>query len=257
MLVLTPIWALVQGQDNGAFERFSTHSNPGDWEPSDLLRGSHLGVSSVAIDAVKVYFDRPTTEAEIDREAIERLTSRPSPARQGRPRDGRAPPHAYLGARALGAPLSVEQALVPRRRRLRTSQHSPEPVASPGEGIRWCLRRTHGSSLFSQRGSSRFPEKGVVHPALGRSGRTPTALRGKYEDGPGRPPHRQNLEGVPPPRGSLHGPCPRSRYFQGSGGSPDTPQRRHTRYRSPSFTTAFHRWNPSRQSSLPITVGPS
>ena len=74
MLVLTPIWALVQWQDNGAFERFSTHSNPGDWEPWIFYVALIWGLL-VAIDAVKVYFDRPTTEAEIDR-AIERLTSR-------------------------------------------------------------------------------------------------------------------------------------------------------------------------------------
>ena len=74
MLVLTPIWALVQWQDNGAFERFSTHSNPGDWEPWIFYVALIWGLL-VAIDAVKVYFDRPTTEDEIDR-AIERLTSR-------------------------------------------------------------------------------------------------------------------------------------------------------------------------------------
>ena len=74
MLVLTPIWALIQWQDNGAFERFSTHSNPGDWEPWILYVALVWGLL-VSIDAVKVYFDRPTTEAEIDRE-IERLVSR-------------------------------------------------------------------------------------------------------------------------------------------------------------------------------------
>jgi hypothetical protein len=74
MLVLTPIWALVQWQDNGAFERFSTHSNPGDWEPWIFYVALIWGLV-VSIDAVKVYFDRPTTEAEVDR-AIERLVAR-------------------------------------------------------------------------------------------------------------------------------------------------------------------------------------
>jgi hypothetical protein len=74
MLVLTPIWALIQWQDNGAFERFSSQSNPGDWEPWILYVALVWGLL-VAIDAVKVYFDRPTTAAEIDRE-IARLTSR-------------------------------------------------------------------------------------------------------------------------------------------------------------------------------------
>ena len=74
MLVLTPVWALIQWQDNGAFERLSSQSNPGDWEPWILWVALVWGLL-VAIDAVKVIFDRPITEAEIDR-AVERLTSR-------------------------------------------------------------------------------------------------------------------------------------------------------------------------------------
>ena len=33
MLVLMPVWALIEGQDNGGFERWSNNSQPGDWEP--------------------------------------------------------------------------------------------------------------------------------------------------------------------------------------------------------------------------------
>ena len=74
MLVLTAIWAIVQLQDNGAFARFSDGDNPGDWEPwifyVALVWGFLLG-----IDALKTWFDRPTTEADVDR-TIERLRSR-------------------------------------------------------------------------------------------------------------------------------------------------------------------------------------
>jgi len=74
MAVLTPIWALVEWQDNGAFERFSDEGNPGDWEPWILYIALVWGLV-VGIAALKAYFDRPTTEAEIDRE-VERLTLR-------------------------------------------------------------------------------------------------------------------------------------------------------------------------------------
>ena len=33
MLALTPLWALLEWQDNGAFERWSRNSQPGDWDP--------------------------------------------------------------------------------------------------------------------------------------------------------------------------------------------------------------------------------
>ena len=74
MLVLTPLWALVEWQDNGGFERWSDNSNPGDWEPWILYVGVAWGLF-VAVAAMRVYFDKPTTEAEIERE-VERLTSR-------------------------------------------------------------------------------------------------------------------------------------------------------------------------------------
>jgi 2TM domain len=74
MVSLTAIWALVEWQDNGAFERFSGGNNPGDWEPWILYVALIWGFF-VALDALKMHFDRPTTEAEIDRQ-IERLRSR-------------------------------------------------------------------------------------------------------------------------------------------------------------------------------------
>lgn len=76
MLVLTPIWLLVERQDNGSFERWSSNGNPGDWEPWILYVALAWGMF-VAVTALRVHFDRPTTEAEIDRE-LRRLTSRHS-----------------------------------------------------------------------------------------------------------------------------------------------------------------------------------
>jgi H+/Cl- antiporter ClcA len=68
MVVLTPVWAITQWQTSGGFERWSSdHSQPGDWEPWILPVALVWGLI-VAIYALKVYFDRPATDAEIDRE---------------------------------------------------------------------------------------------------------------------------------------------------------------------------------------------
>ena len=76
MIVLTPIWALVEWNDNGGFKRFdfSDDGTPGDWEPWILYVALIWGLF-VGLDAIRTYFDRPTTELEVDRE-VERLTSR-------------------------------------------------------------------------------------------------------------------------------------------------------------------------------------
>jgi hypothetical protein len=75
MLVLTPIWLLVEWQDNGGFERWSSNSNPGDWEPWILYVALGWGLF-VLVSALKVRFDRPTTEAEVDREVLRVKTGR-------------------------------------------------------------------------------------------------------------------------------------------------------------------------------------
>jgi hypothetical protein len=67
MVVLTPLWALIEWQDNGHFERWSANSRPGDWEPWILYVGA-VWALVVAVFALHVYVDRPTTEEEIDRE---------------------------------------------------------------------------------------------------------------------------------------------------------------------------------------------
>jgi hypothetical protein len=63
MLVLTPLWALIEWQDNGGFERWSNNSQPGDWDPWILTVGG-IWALVIAVFAVWVARERPTTEAE-------------------------------------------------------------------------------------------------------------------------------------------------------------------------------------------------
>jgi 2TM domain len=74
MVVLTPVWLLVEWQDNGSFKHWSNNGHPGDWEPWILYVALIWGLV-VAIKALQAYFDQPTTEAEVDRE-VRRLRSR-------------------------------------------------------------------------------------------------------------------------------------------------------------------------------------
>ena len=75
MIVLTPIWVLAEWQSNGGFERWSDNSNPGDWEPWILYVALGWGLF-VLVSGLKVHFDRPTTEAEVDREVLRVKTGR-------------------------------------------------------------------------------------------------------------------------------------------------------------------------------------
>jgi hypothetical protein len=43
MIVLTPLWALIEWQDNGGFERFGADDQPGSWEPWILYVGGIWG----------------------------------------------------------------------------------------------------------------------------------------------------------------------------------------------------------------------
>jgi hypothetical protein len=73
LIVLTPLWVLVEWQSNGAFERWSNNGNPGDWDPWILYVALIWG-GILALSALKVHFDRPASDAEIDRE-VDRLRS--------------------------------------------------------------------------------------------------------------------------------------------------------------------------------------
>lgn len=67
MLVLTPVWIVTQyEQADGWLEHLSTRSRyPGDWDPW-IIWVALAGAIVVAIAGFRAYFDRPTTEAEIE-----------------------------------------------------------------------------------------------------------------------------------------------------------------------------------------------
>jgi hypothetical protein len=54
MLIVTPLWALIEWQDNGGFERWSDNSQPGSWEPWILYVGGIWAVVVAAL-AVRTY----------------------------------------------------------------------------------------------------------------------------------------------------------------------------------------------------------
>lgn len=64
MIVLTPLWVLIEWQDNGGFERWSDNSRPGDWEPWILYVG---GVWALVISGFALYVCRKRpTRGEIE-----------------------------------------------------------------------------------------------------------------------------------------------------------------------------------------------
>jgi hypothetical protein len=61
MAVLTPLWALIEWQDNGAFQRWSTESEPGSWDPWILVAG---GIWALAIALLAIWH---RTRSHVDR----------------------------------------------------------------------------------------------------------------------------------------------------------------------------------------------
>jgi hypothetical protein len=53
MVVLTPLWALIEWQDNGGFERWSDNSLPGDWDPWILVVGGVWALAALGLLAVR------------------------------------------------------------------------------------------------------------------------------------------------------------------------------------------------------------
>jgi hypothetical protein len=51
VIVLTPLWALIEWQDNGDFERFSGNDQPGSWDPW-ILPAAAIWAGSVALLAL-------------------------------------------------------------------------------------------------------------------------------------------------------------------------------------------------------------
>lgn len=58
MVVITPLNALIEWQDNGSFQRLSSNSQPGSWDPWVLEIGG-IWALVIAAMAIVVYADRP------------------------------------------------------------------------------------------------------------------------------------------------------------------------------------------------------
>ncbi len=72
MVVLTPVWLVVEWQSAGGFKRWSDGDKPGDWDPW-ILWIAVPWFLWVALVCLRAYFERDK-EAEIERE-IARLRS--------------------------------------------------------------------------------------------------------------------------------------------------------------------------------------
>jgi hypothetical protein len=62
LVVLTPLWVLIEWQDNGGFERWSNNSRPGDWDPWILTVAAVWALSALALFAVRAArhaYERP------------------------------------------------------------------------------------------------------------------------------------------------------------------------------------------------------
>jgi hypothetical protein len=57
MIVLASLWALIEWQDKGGFERWSNNGYPGDWEPW-VLYGGGVWAHVIAILALQMYCNR-------------------------------------------------------------------------------------------------------------------------------------------------------------------------------------------------------
>jgi hypothetical protein len=58
MAVMTPLWALIEWQDNGGFERWSSNSRPGNWDPWILIVGGVWALAVVGLFAVRQVVER-------------------------------------------------------------------------------------------------------------------------------------------------------------------------------------------------------
>jgi len=59
-VVLTPLWALIEWQDNGCFERWSNNSQPGDWDLWILIVGAVWALSVLGLFVVRQVLERRT-----------------------------------------------------------------------------------------------------------------------------------------------------------------------------------------------------
>jgi hypothetical protein len=78
--LLTTLWMVHEWQANGAFRHFGHEGNPGDWNPTLWALGIGIWTLVVGFKALQVLFEKPVTEAEVER-AVERM--RPSLTTKG------------------------------------------------------------------------------------------------------------------------------------------------------------------------------
>jgi H+/Cl- antiporter ClcA len=74
-ILLTALWVFTEWNANGAFERFAHEGNAGDWNPTLWALAVGVWGLVVGIMALRVYFERPVTAAEVDC-AVEQLGPR-------------------------------------------------------------------------------------------------------------------------------------------------------------------------------------
>lgn len=58
LVLLTPVWLLIEWQDNGPFERWSSDSRPGSWDPW-ILPVCGIWLLVIAALALRVHLTRP------------------------------------------------------------------------------------------------------------------------------------------------------------------------------------------------------
>jgi hypothetical protein len=78
-ILIVALWVISEWGATGAFERFATGGNPGDWNPTLPALGVGIWGLVVGIKALRVRFERPPAVAKVDRE-VERLAP-PVPAK--------------------------------------------------------------------------------------------------------------------------------------------------------------------------------
>ncbi len=66
LIVLTPINALIEWQDNGGFQRISRNSHPGSWDPWVAIVLGIWAVVIVVLYAIPVYLDHRTLDRNRD-----------------------------------------------------------------------------------------------------------------------------------------------------------------------------------------------
>jgi hypothetical protein len=67
MVMLTPLWALIEWQDNGGFERFSNDSRPGEWEPWILYVAGIWALVIVIVAVRSSILGEPNRSARLER----------------------------------------------------------------------------------------------------------------------------------------------------------------------------------------------